>query len=101
VTGSAHQTARVLRKWEKSAPDYDRKIAGFEAGAFAGGREWIGTWPPVFVAQWVLERITIRAAGEHFTRRPLAEVVSAGFEIVEVERLKAGTIERVHARAPR
>ncbi|BAL91198.1 putative methyltransferase [Actinoplanes missouriensis 431] len=54
--------------------------------------------PPVRAAQWLLERVTIRAAGEHFTRRQLPLVRAAGFEIVEVERLKAGTIERVYAR---
>lgn len=206
MTGAANKTARVLRAWEKSAPDYDRKIASFENGPFNGGREWIGEratgrildvatgtgrnlphfpasstvvgidlsptmlslarrraadlgrdvtlgqgdaehlpfdestfdtvvcalslcsipdpaaaigemarvltpggrlllvdhirsdWPPIFAAQWLLERITIRTAGEHFTRRPLTLVEAAGFEIVEVVRLKAGTIERVHAR---
>jgi ubiquinone/menaquinone biosynthesis C-methylase UbiE len=208
MTGSAHQTARVLRTWEKGAADFDRKIAAAEKGPFAGGREWIGdratgrildvatgtgrnlphfpasatvtgidlspamlslarqragdlgrdvaleqgdaeqlpyeantfdtvvcalslcsipdpaaavgemkrvlipggrlllvdhirsTWPPIFAAQWLLERITIRTSGEHFTRRPLTVVESAGFEIVEVERLRAGTIERVNARKP-
>ncbi|MCW3816891.1 methyltransferase domain-containing protein [Micromonospora sp. DR5-3] len=55
------------------------------------------TWPPVHAAQWLLERVTIRAAGEHFTRRQLPLVRAAGFEIVETERLKAGTVERVHA----
>lgn len=58
------------------------------------------SWPPIFAAQWLLERVTIPAAGEHFTRRPLTIVKAAGFEIVDVERLKAGTIERVHARKP-
>lgn len=58
------------------------------------------SWPPIFAAQWLLERVTIPAAGEHFTRRPLTIVKAARFEIVEVERLKAGTIERVHARKP-
>jgi ubiquinone/menaquinone biosynthesis C-methylase UbiE len=56
------------------------------------------SWPPIFAAQWLLERVTIPAAGEHFTRRPLTIVKATGFELVEVERLKAGTIERVHAR---
>ncbi|MGN9909947.1 class I SAM-dependent methyltransferase [Phytohabitans sp. LJ34] len=56
------------------------------------------SWPPIRAAQWLLERITIRAAGEHFTRRQLPLVTAAGFEIVETERLKAGTVERVHAR---
>jgi ubiquinone/menaquinone biosynthesis C-methylase UbiE len=58
------------------------------------------TWPPVYAAQWLLERVTIRAAGEHFTRRQLALVKAAGFQIVETERLKAGTVERIHAVKP-
>jgi len=58
------------------------------------------TWPPIYAAQWLLERITIRAAGEHFTRRQLPVVKAAGFDVVEVERLKAGTVERIVARKP-
>jgi ubiquinone/menaquinone biosynthesis C-methylase UbiE len=58
------------------------------------------TWPPIRAAQWLLERLTIRAAGEHFTRRQLPLVRAVGFDIVEVERLKAGTVERVFARKP-
>jgi ubiquinone/menaquinone biosynthesis C-methylase UbiE len=58
------------------------------------------SWPPVHAGQWLLERLTIRAAGEHFTRRQLPLVTAAGFEIVENERFKAGTIERIHARKP-
>ncbi|HEU5109722.1 MAG TPA: methyltransferase domain-containing protein [Micromonosporaceae bacterium] len=58
------------------------------------------TWPPVRAAQWLAERVTVRVAGEHFTRRQLPLVRAAGFEIVESERLKAGTVERVHARKP-
>ncbi len=58
------------------------------------------TWPPIYAAQWLLERLTIRTAGEHFTRRHLPVVRAAGFEVVESERLKAGTIERIHARKP-
>jgi ubiquinone/menaquinone biosynthesis C-methylase UbiE len=60
----------------------------------------VSSWPPIRAAQWLLERLTIRAAGEHFTRRQLPLVRAAGFDIVEVERLKAGTVERVHARKP-
>ncbi|GAA3349502.1 class I SAM-dependent methyltransferase [Amorphoplanes nipponensis] len=59
------------------------------------------TWPPIRAAQWLLERLTIRAAGEHFTRRQLPLVRAAGYDIVEAERLKAGTVERVAARKPR
>ena len=70
-----------------------------------GGRllllDHIGSsWPPVYAAQWLLERVTIRTAGEHFTRRQLPLVKAAGFQIVETERLKAGTVERIHAVKP-
>lgn len=58
------------------------------------------TWPPVLAGQWLVERITILTAGEHLTRRQLPLVAAAGFDIVEVERLKAGMVERVHARNP-
>jgi hypothetical protein len=70
-----------------------------------GGRllllDHIGSaWPPLYAAQWLLEQLTIPAAGEYFTRRPLFLVQAAGFQIVETERLKAGTVERVHAVKP-
>ncbi|MHA7277026.1 class I SAM-dependent methyltransferase [Arthrobacter sp. Hz1] len=58
------------------------------------------TWPPIYALQWLLERFTVRTAGEHFSRRQLPLVQAAGFVVVEVERLKAGTIERIHARKP-
>jgi ubiquinone/menaquinone biosynthesis C-methylase UbiE len=58
------------------------------------------TWPPIYAAQWLLERLTIAAAGEHFTRRQLPLVQAAGFDVVETERLKAGTVERIHAVKP-
>ncbi|WBB53545.1 class I SAM-dependent methyltransferase [Verrucosispora sp. WMMD573] len=58
------------------------------------------TWPPVHAAQWLLERLTVRSAGEHLTRRQLPLVRATGFTIVEAERLKAGTVERVHAVKP-
>jgi ubiquinone/menaquinone biosynthesis C-methylase UbiE len=58
------------------------------------------TWPPVYAAQWLAERVTIRTAGEHFTRRQLPIVKAAGFQVVETERLKAGTVERIHAVKP-
>lgn len=58
------------------------------------------SWPPIRAAQWLLERVTIRAAGEHFTRRQLPLVRAAGFDIVEAQRLKAGSVERVFARKP-
>jgi ubiquinone/menaquinone biosynthesis C-methylase UbiE len=208
VSTTRDRTAKVLRAWEKAAPDYDRQIAFTERIWLGGGRQWLGaraqgrilevaigtglnlayypadatvtgidlspamlavarqraadrgmhvhlhtgdaqalpfddevfatvvcalslcnipepatainemrrvlapggrlllldhigsTWPPIYAAQWLLERMTIRAAGEHFTRRQLPLVRAAGFEVVEVQRLKAGTVERVFARKP-
>jgi hypothetical protein len=79
MTGSAKArngetaSARQKRVWDKSAPSY---------------------------VQWLLERITIRAAGEHFTRRQLPLVLAAGFQPVETGRLKAGSVERIHAVKP-
>ena len=58
------------------------------------------TWWPVWAVQRLVERFTIRSAGEHMTRRQLPLVQAAGFEIVETQRLKAGTVERVAARKP-
>ena len=58
------------------------------------------TWPPVYAAQWLLERVTIPAAGEHFTRRQIPLVKAAGFQIVEADRLSVGTVERIHGVKP-
>ena len=70
-----------------------------------GGRlllvDHIGSaWPPIYALQWLVERPTIHSAGEHFTRRQLPLVKAAGFRVVESERLKAGSIERIHAVKP-
>jgi len=59
------------------------------------------TWPPIFALQWLLERITIRTAGEHFTRRQLPVVEAEGFTIVESVRSKAGAVELLSAVAAR
>ncbi len=86
-------------------PDPATAIAEMRRVLLPGGRllllDHVGsTWPPIRAAQWLLEQVTRRAAGEHFTRRQLPLVRAAGFDIVEVERLKAGTVERVFARKP-
>jgi ubiquinone/menaquinone biosynthesis C-methylase UbiE len=86
-------------------PDPARAIGEMKRVLVPGGRllllDHIGsTWPPIRAAQWLLERVTIRAAGEHFTRRPLPLVQAAGLEVVASERLKAGTVERIVARKP-
>ena len=55
---------------------------------------------PVRAAQRLLEQVTVRVAGEHFTRRQLPLVQAAGLHIEHVDRLKAGTVERIVARKP-
>ena len=86
-------------------PDPAAAIGEMKRVLVPGGRllllDHIGSsWPPIHAAQRLVERFTIRAAGEHFTRRQLPLVQAAGFEIVETERLKAGTAERIHAVKP-
>lgn len=58
------------------------------------------TWPPIRAGQWLVEQVSGRTAGEYFTRRQRPLVEAAGFEIVEAERLKAGTVERIRAVKP-
>ena len=86
-------------------PDPATAIGEMKRALVPGGRllllDHIGsTWPPVRAAQWLLEQITIRTAGEHFTRRQLPLVQAAGFQVIETQRLKAGTVERLHAVKP-
>jgi ubiquinone/menaquinone biosynthesis C-methylase UbiE len=86
-------------------PDPAAAIGEMQRVLVPGGRLLLldhvsSTWPPIYAGQWLLERMTIRLAGEHFTRRQLPLVQAAGFEIVETKRLKAGTVERIFARKP-
>src|SRR5688572_6901742 len=86
-------------------PDPATAIAEMRRVLVPGGRllllDHIGSsWPPIRAAQWLLERVTIRTAGEHFTRRQLPLVRAAGFDVAEGQRLKAGSIERIFARKP-
>ncbi|MBE1610056.1 class I SAM-dependent methyltransferase [Actinopolymorpha pittospori] len=86
-------------------PDPRRAIAEMHRALAPGGRllllDHIGSsWPPVYALQWLAERLTIQLAGEHFTRRQLPLVRSAGLEIVETSRSKAGTVERIYAVKP-
>jgi ubiquinone/menaquinone biosynthesis C-methylase UbiE len=86
-------------------PDPATAIGEMRRVLRAGGRLLLldhiaSSWWPIRAIQRLVEQLTIRAAGEHLTRRPLPLVRAAGFEVVEAQRLKAGTIERIHARKP-
>jgi ubiquinone/menaquinone biosynthesis C-methylase UbiE len=88
-------------------PDPAAAIAEMRRVLVPGGRllllDHVGsTLPPLRWAQRLVEQVTVRQAGEHFTRRSLPLVQEAGLVIDEVERLKLGTVERVsaHARWP-
>ena len=86
-------------------PDPAAAIAEMKRALVPGGRLLLldhvaSSWPPVYAVQWLVERISIRVAGEHYTRRSLPLVEAAGFEIVESARQKAGSMERIHAKKP-
>jgi ubiquinone/menaquinone biosynthesis C-methylase UbiE len=86
-------------------PDDVRAVAEMARVLRPGGRllllDHIGSrWWPIWAVQRLIEAFTIRSAGEHMTRRPARLLAGAGLEIVESERLKLDTVERVHARKP-
>ena len=79
-------------------------VGGMRRVLVPGGRLLLdhigGTWPPVYAARWLLDRITVHATGEQFTRRQPPAVHAAGFDVIEHQRLKAGIVGRIHAVRP-
>ena len=55
---------------------------------------------PIRALQRLIDVVSVRSAGEHFSRRPLPLLERAGFQIAEAERSKAGIVERVAAVKP-
>ena len=54
----------------------------------------------LLTVQRLFEKLTLRLAGDHQTRRPLPIVKAAGFTIEKSERYKKGIVERLTARKP-
>lgn len=85
-----------------SIPDNARAVAEMARVLRPGGRllllDHVGsTFAPLRWGQRLVEAASIRLAGEHFTRRQLGHVRAAGLEVVEADRVAAGTVERIHA----
>lgn len=55
---------------------------------------------PVRTIQRLLDPLTVRFMGDHFTREPLDHLDAEGFEVERLERSKWGIVERVAARKP-
>ena len=55
---------------------------------------------PIRAVQRVLDPLSVRFAADHLVRDPLDYLGDVGFEIVGVERLKWGIVERAVARKP-
>lgn len=86
-------------------PDVDRAVHEMVRVLRPGGRlilvdhvastNWLAR-----AVQWLLERLTVPMAGEHFLRRPVRQVEASGLAVEQQERFKLGLVERLVARKP-
>ncbi|MQA02974.1 MAG: methyltransferase domain-containing protein [Streptosporangiales bacterium] len=60
----------------------------------------VSTSRPVRVLQRLVELVTIRTGGEHYTRRPMDHVRNISLTIEDTDRFKLGVVERLAARKP-
>lgn len=86
-------------------PDERRAIAEMRRVLRPGGllvlADHVASTSAVLLAlQKLFEKLTLRLAGDHQTRRPLPLVESAGLIIEDHDRSKKGIVERLTARKP-
>jgi ubiquinone/menaquinone biosynthesis C-methylase UbiE len=86
-------------------PDPDTAVAEMARVLRPGGRLILvdhvaSTSRAIRVAQWLLERVTVPLAGEHWLRRPVHQVRATGLDVEQQERFARGLVERVTARKP-
>ncbi|WP_461143897.1 class I SAM-dependent methyltransferase [Salinifilum aidingensis] len=84
-------------------PDDRAAVAEMHRVLKPGGRllladHVVSTSRAVRALQRLLELVTVPVGGEHFRRRPIRHVRTAGFDVEQHNRFKAGIVERLTAR---
>jgi ubiquinone/menaquinone biosynthesis C-methylase UbiE len=86
-------------------PDVDKAVAEMVRVLRPGGRLILvdhiasSSWF-IRAGQWLIERVTVPLAGEHWLRRPLRQVEARGLLVEQRERFARGLVERLVARKP-